>query len=211
MLPSTMICDWARHLLASQSAANTNSDQTEPDTVLVYEKLRSQLSISVGTEGFHALASRALALAKCDEHGLSAVQITADGRLRGFAEPTSQTGPAQDGEPGVMFIAHLLGLFLTFLGAATTQRLVQDIFPALDVPLEPDAVTPFDIILQEVSQLRSVTERLTSLAARNPDVEEGLMTISENIRDIATILDVFVVVKDRPAGQLTEQTSEYLM
>jgi len=88
---------------------------------------------------------------------------------------------------------------------------VHDVFPSPAVPLAPDAVTPFDIILQEVSQLRSVTERLISLAARNPAVEEGLMTISENIRDIATILDVFVVIKDRPAGQLAEQTSEYLM
>jgi hypothetical protein len=77
--------------------------------------------------------------------------------------------------------------------------------------LEPDPATPFDIILQEVNQLRSVTERLTSLAARNPAVEEGLMSISENIRDIATILDVFVVIKARPDAQLTEQTSEYLM
>jgi hypothetical protein len=88
---------------------------------------------------------------------------------------------------------------------------VQDVFPELDVSFEPDTATPFDIILQEVNRLRSVTERLTSLAARNPAVEEGLMSISENIRDIATILDVFVVVKDRPAGELTEQTSKYLM
>ena len=46
---------------------------------------------------------------------------------------------------------------------------------------------------------------------QHPAVEDGLFSISENIRDIATILNIFVVVKDRPDGQLTVQTSEYLM
>jgi hypothetical protein len=211
MVSSTMVHDWARHLLASESVADETTDQTEPAFLLVYEKLRRQLSVLVGIDGFHALASRALALAKSEAPGLGSAQITADGRLRGLAEPESKTDPARDIEVGVVLIAHLLGLFLTFLGASTTRRLVQDVFPALDVQLEPDPATPFDIILQEVNQLRSVTERLTSLAARNPAVEEGLMSISENIRDIATILDVFVVIKARPDAQLTEQTSEYLM
>ena len=103
MLLPTMIRDWARHLLASQRVASTKSDQREPDTIVVYEKLRLQLSISVGTDGFHALACRALALAKCDAHGLNGVQITAEGCLLGFREAASQpaknTMPANDTGP----------------------------------------------------------------------------------------------------------------
>jgi hypothetical protein len=211
MLPPPMMRDWARNLINSEAVASTTSERTEPPTRLVYEKLRRHLCAPVGLDGFHALASRGLALAKSEAPRLSAVQITADGRLRGLGEPESQTNPAQDGEFGVVLIGHLLGLFLTFLGAATTRRLVQAVFPLLEAPTEPDTTTPFEIILQEVGQLRSVSERLASLANQHPAVEDGLVSISENIRDIATILDVFVVIKNRPDGQLTVQTSEYLM
>jgi hypothetical protein len=209
MLPPTTMRDWARNLLASEAVPT--SGQTEPATVLIYEKLRRQLCAPVGLDGFRALASRALALAKSEAPMLSAVQVTAEGRLRGLGEPESRTDLAQDGEVGIVFIANLLGLFLTFLGAATTRRLVRDVFPLLEAPTEPDTTTPFEIIRQEVGQLRSVSERLASLADRHPAVEDGLVSISENIRNIATILDVFVVIKDRPDGNLTVQTSKYLM
>src|ERR1035437_1174549 len=215
MLPSPMMRDWARHLLNSESVADATSEQSEPATLLVYEKLRRQLCSPVGTDGFHALASRALALAKSEAPGLSAVQVTAEGRLRGLGEPESQADQVHDGEVGVVLIAHLLGLFLTFLGAATTRRLVHDVFPLLEAPTEPDTTTPFEVILQEVEQLRCVSDRLQSLADENPAVEDGLLSISGNIRDIATILDVFVVIKNRPDGlgesELHEQTTNYLM
>jgi hypothetical protein len=211
MLPPAIIREWARNLLGSEAVAIPTSGQTEPATVLVYEKLRRELCAPVGLDGFRALASRALALARSEAPRLSSVQITAEGRLRGLGEPESQADLTQDGEVGVMFIANLLGLFLAFLGAATTRRLVRDVFPLLEAPTEPDTTTPFEIIRQEVGQLRSVSERLASLADQHPAVEDGLVSISENIRDFATILDVFVVIKDRPDGNLTVQTSEYLM
>lgn len=211
MLPPPMMRDWARDLLASEAVANTTSERAGAATLLIYDKLRRQLCGSLGVDGFYALASRALTLAKSEAPKLSEVQLTAEGSLSGLGEPGSQTDPGQDGEVGVVLIAHLLGLFLTFLGAATTRRLVQDIFPLLEAPTELDTTTPFEIIRQEVNQLRSVSERLASLADQHPGVEDGLMSISVNIRDIATILNVFVIIKDRPDGQLTVQTSEYLM
>jgi hypothetical protein len=149
MLPPPMMRNWARNLLASEAFASKTSGQTEPDTLLVYEKLRRQLCAPVGLEGFRALASRALALAKLEAPLLSAMQITADGRLLGLGEPESKTDPAQDGEVGIVLIAHLLGLFLAFLGATTTRRLVQDVFPLLETPDEPETTTPFEIILQD--------------------------------------------------------------
>lgn len=211
MLPPTIMRDRARNLLASEAVAIPMSGQIEPATVLVYEKLRRQLCAPVGLDGFRALASRALALAKSEAPRLGTVQITAEGRLHGLGEPESQANLPPDGEVGVLLIGNLLGLFLTLLGAATTRRLVKDIFPLLESPTEPDTTTPFEIIRQEVGQLRSVSERLASLADQHPAIEDELFSISENIRDIATILDVFVVIKDRPGGNLTVQTSEYLM
>ncbi len=215
MLPPPMMRDWARHLLAAESVASASSEQTEPAALLVYEKLRRQLCAPVGVDGFRALAARALARAKSEAPGLSTVQLTAEGCLRGLGELESQTDPGKNGEVGVVLIAHLLGLFLTFLGAATTRRLVEDVFPLLEAPSEPDTTTPFEIISQEVNQLRGVSERLESLADKHPAVQDGLVSISANVRDIATILDVFVVVKSRPDGlrenEADDQPTGYLM
>jgi hypothetical protein len=73
-------------------------------------------------------------------------------------------------------------------------------------------------MLEEVNRLRSVSERLQSLAEKHPAVEDGLVGISGNIRDIATILDVFAVIRNRPADEplesdlsdLKEQASPYV-
>jgi hypothetical protein len=191
-----MVCAWARHLLAYQSAPVGDSMQTETATFLVYEKLRQQLRTPIGTSGFQALASRALTLARSEAPSLNSVQITAEGCLRGLGELEEPINLDQCGEAGVIFIAHLLGLFLTFLGAATTQRLVQDVFPHFAAPAESGTSTPFEGILQEVNNLRSVSDALESLANEHPGVETGLLTISGNIRNIATILDVFAVVRN---------------
>ena len=93
----------------------------------VYDRLRRQLGAPVGVDGFQALASRALALAKSESPRLSAVQVTANGGLRGLGEVESQTEADEDGEAGIILIAQLLGLFLSFLGEATTLRLIEDL------------------------------------------------------------------------------------
>ncbi len=207
--------EWALDLLTLETGAGATSLQTEHATLLVYEKLRRQLCAPVGVDGFHALASRALAQAKAEAPRLSPVQVTTDGCLLGLDELEAKADPAQDDGVGVVLIAHLLGLFLTFLGAATTRRLVQDVFPLLKAPSEPDTTTPFEMISQEVNELRSVSERLEELADKHPAVEDGLASIAGNIRDIATILDVFVTVKNRPDGlrkdEIHQRTMHYLM
>jgi len=191
-----MMCDWARHLLTDQAAPGAVSVQTQTATFLVYEKLHQQLRTPIGTSGFQALASRALTLARSEAPSLNAVQITEEGCLRGLGELEEQINLDQSGEAGVIFIAHLLGLFLTFLGAATTRRLVQDIFPHLEAQAESGTPAPFEGILQEVNNLRSVSDTLESLANDHPAVEDGLLSIAVNIRNIATILDVFAVVRN---------------
>jgi len=209
------MCAWARHLLAYQVAPVAVSAQAETATFLVYEKLHQQLRTPIGTSGFQALASRALALARLEAPSLKAVQVTAEGCLRGLGELEEQGNLDQCGEAGVIFIAHLLGLFLTFLGTATTTRLVQDIFPHLEAPRESGTTTPFDGILQEVNNLRSVSDTLESLATEHPAVEDGLMIISGNIRNIATILDVFAVVRNSSdavrEAELHQPSTKYLM
>src|ERR1035441_56737 len=106
MPPPQKTRDLARSLVTCEADASTTSLHTEPATVRVYERLRRQLGAPMGTDGFQALASRALALAKSESPRLSAVQVTANGGLRGFGEVESQTDA--DGEAGIVLVAQLL-------------------------------------------------------------------------------------------------------
>ena len=136
MLPPKKTRDWARNLVTSEIDAGTVSLQTEPATIRVYERLRRQLGASVGVGGFQALASRALALAKSDSPRLNAVKITENGGLFGLGEFESATETDEDREVGIILIAELLGLFLTFLGEATTLRLIEDLRLQVDAKAE---------------------------------------------------------------------------
>src|SRR5580704_11083081 len=98
MLPPQKTRELARNLIASEAEESTASLQAQPATVRVYEKLRRQLGSPVGVDGFHALASRALALAKMESPGLGAVQIAANGGLWGLGEVESQADTDEDGE-----------------------------------------------------------------------------------------------------------------
>ena len=54
---------------------------------------------------------------------------------------------------------------------------------------------PSNAILQEAQKLHNVSDRLDSLAAEHPVVSEALITISGNVRNTATLLEVLVVTK----------------
>jgi hypothetical protein len=53
-------------------------------------------------------------------------------------------------------------------------------------------------ILHEIQQLHSVSDRLDSLAEQHPLVSEALITISGNVRNTATLLEVLVAMKMAP-------------
>jgi hypothetical protein len=55
-------------------------------------------------------------------------------------------------------------------------------------------------ILHEVQQLYKVSDRLDSLAGEQPLLSEALITISGNIRNTATLLEVLVATKIAPSG-----------
>ena len=219
MVPLEKTRDLARSLVECEAEASSTAPHTEPATVRVYEKLRRQLGAAVGTDGFQSLASRALALAKSQSPRLSAVQVTATGGLRGFGEAESQTDAEEDGEAGIILIAQLLALFLTFLGEATTLRLIEDLRLQVDVKTEaatnPEAATAaaadvpviaaaFEDLLREIDRLRSVSERIATLADKHPGMEDGLTSVAGNIRSIATVLDVFTLIRSKAGGPQEE-------
>jgi len=183
--------------------------------VRVYEKLRRQLGAPVGVDGFQALASRALALAKSESPRLSTVQITESGGLRGLDEVESEVNADEAGEAGIILIAQLLGLFLTFLGEATTLRLIEDLRLQVGAGTEsfttsadtiyseadgPVMTAAFEDLLQEINRLRSVSDRIEFLADVHPSMEDGLLSVAGNIRSIATVLDVFTLIRSKAGG-----------
>ena len=57
-------------------------------------------------------------------------------------------------------------------------------------------------ILYEVQQLYNVSDRLDSLAGEHPLVSQALISISGNVRNTATVLEVLVATKMAPLAGL---------
>jgi hypothetical protein len=195
----------------------------------VYERLRRQLGAPVGIDGFQALASRALALAKSEAPRLSTVQLTENGGLRGLGEVESEMNADEDGEAGIILIAQLLGLFLAFLGEATTLRLIEDLRLQADIGTVsgtpkadttnsaangPAMAAAFEDLLLEIDRLRSVSERIETLADKHPGMQDGLVSVAGNIRSIATVLDVFTLIRSKAGGSQEDapnpETNRYM-
>jgi hypothetical protein len=131
--PSSSIRELARRLLA---ISQTESKPHTHAAVLTSERLRSSLTRFAGAEGFASLQRRALALAKAEVPALQVVTIGADGRLEGLDRLDDAAGNVAGGvgeKAAVAFTAHLLGLFVTFIGEPFTLRLVHEAWPELSL------------------------------------------------------------------------------
>ena len=210
------IRDWARRLIASESSVDPLSAQSEPAALRVYEKLRSRLCAPIGVGGFQALASRALSLTKLQYPKLGELQVTAGGILYGPGKINVQMAVNEDVEVGIIFIAQLLEVFLTLLGEATITRLIADAGPQLEVNISSRSagtivpqtdisyLEPFENLLLEAERLRDMSKRLETLVDKHNGMN-GMMNLAENIRSIATVLDVFTLIRSK-AGNLQDDT-----
>ena len=123
----------AQRLLAYEAVAGESSEPAESAAFRVCAKLRRPLTTLAGVAGFRSLLSRALTLAKAEAPSLSAVQVAADGSVKGLDELASQTDKEQAQDGGVILIAQLIGLLRTFIGEGLTLRLVQDVWPEASI------------------------------------------------------------------------------
>src|ERR1039457_2434917 len=121
----------APRLLTYEAVAGKNSEPAESAAFRVCERLRRPLITLAGVAGFRSLLSRALTLARAEAPSLSAVQVAADGSLKGLdeLEPQIDIDKEQARDRGTILIAQLIGLLLTFIGEGLTLRLVQDVWP----------------------------------------------------------------------------------
>ena len=118
----------ARRLIALE-AARDPSEEPVGEAVRACEKLRGPLAKLAGVAGFRSLMARAMALATAEVPWLDAVQVRADGSLEGFDAARLHQGAVPGGEAGVVVVAHLLGLLVTFIGEPLTLQLVRDAWP----------------------------------------------------------------------------------
>jgi hypothetical protein len=211
MLPPSITRDWAGKLIASEVDADPPCAQNELATLRVYEKLRRELCAPIGVDSFQALASRALSLAKAHSPRLSTVQITAHGALHGLGDVPLNMDTEDEGEVGIILIAQLLSLFLTLLGEAATLCLIERIPPQVEIKPKLDTAAagglaagtsyfgPFESILAEAAQLRTVSERLETLADEYADIDP-LLSVAGSIRNIAAVLDIFTVIRSKGGG-----------
>ena len=119
----------AQRLLTYEAVAGENSEPVESAAFRVCTKLRRPLITLAGVAGFRSLLSRALTLARAEAPSLSAVQVAADGSVKGLDELASQTDKERSRDGGAILITQLIGLLLTFIGEGLTLRLVQDVWP----------------------------------------------------------------------------------
>jgi hypothetical protein len=124
---SPEIQDLTRRLLAFEAPHDNSSHARVDVAVQVIEELRMHLIKLAGVDGFRSLLSRALTLAKAEVPSLNMVHVRADGSLEGF-EGIEQSQEAA-GPAGMVLVAHLLELLVTFIGEPLTVRMVRDKWP----------------------------------------------------------------------------------
>ena len=64
----------------------------------------------------------------------------------------------------------------------------------------PAMAAAFEDLLLEIDRLRNVSEHIETLAERHPGMEDGLVSVAGNIRSIATVLDVFTLIRSKAGG-----------
>src|SRR5205823_256468 len=110
--PSPAVQAMARQLLAHAMSGGDTKDAADvvASASRAYDDVRTRSARLLGSGGFHALMTRALALAKKDRPELSGVRVEPDGSLVGLQEVAAGRSPDEVADGLVALLARLLGL-----------------------------------------------------------------------------------------------------
>jgi hypothetical protein len=122
----------AGRLITFEATSSRSLSTIVPTAFLACEKLRPRLATLLGNAGFSALLSRALTLAATEVKWLDAVNVDAAGALDGLAGPQAKISAAESARGGLVLLAQLIGLLVTFIGEDLTLRLLGEVWPMLD-------------------------------------------------------------------------------
>ena len=124
---------FATRLVIHATGGKAVAEVTPAESFQVCQRLQLPLSTLMGSGGFRALLTRALALAKEQVPWLHAVHVNADGTLEGLDEVEKQVEPKHLSVGSSVLLAELLGLMVAFIGAALTVGLVREVWPEIKV------------------------------------------------------------------------------
>jgi hypothetical protein len=119
--------NFAKRLIADEPNKNRSGSIKNPVDFSACEKLRLNLLPLMGRGGYHALLSRAVALAQAEVPLLHAVRVKADGTLETIEEHQAQGDELFEGR--LVLLAQLLGLLVAFIGNKVTLSLVREVWP----------------------------------------------------------------------------------
>lgn len=125
------IRDLAKRLVAAEAKViNVSTETKGPVAFRVCNRLRPHLATLMGSTGFDALLSRALALGRSEADWLYAVALTGD--TLGVSEKVGEkVGPDVMADGGIVLVAQLLGLLVAFVGERLTLKIVREVWPNL--------------------------------------------------------------------------------
>jgi len=122
----------ARSRLLAEVTGDESSAQAWIDALdRVCDGLRLRLTPIVGREGFEALLSRSLALAKRESGWLDSIHLNAEGALVGLRDASSEHEAAEIEAGCVSLVAQIVDLLMSLIGEGLTRRLLGAIWPEL--------------------------------------------------------------------------------
>jgi hypothetical protein len=125
---------YAERLIAFEMSRNASSESKPTAAFVVIEKLSPHFGALMGAAGFRALISRALVLASAEVAWLRELHVREDGSFEGLNELESQANPEEIAAGGIVLLARLLGLLVTFIGEDLTLQLLSNINGFESVP-----------------------------------------------------------------------------
>jgi hypothetical protein len=118
---------YAESLIDYEMSRNASSKSKPTAAFVVIEKLSPHFGALMGAAGFRALISRALVLADAEVAWLRKVYVKEDGTFEGLNELEAQANPEEIAAGGIVLLARLLGLLVTFIGEDLTLQLLDNI------------------------------------------------------------------------------------
>ena len=100
---------------------------------IAFERLREPLAVLMGTGGFRAILSRALAVSDGGSSWLRAIHVNANGMLEGLKEMETQLTPDQFLEASVILLESVLQILVAFIGEHLTFGIVADTWPKVSL------------------------------------------------------------------------------
>lgn len=119
----------AQQLISAELRTNDSSDAVGRAAIRVCEKLRRPLSTFAGTAGFRALLVRALVLAKAEAPWLAELTVAPDGSIPFSVEFEAKLDREDAAKGGITLLSHVISLLITFIGEASTLRLIHNVWP----------------------------------------------------------------------------------